>query len=103
MNGICIFFGVLFLVTGLVFACGKGHCHLRAWKQMPPDEKETIDILPLCRNIGGMIALSAIPFLIRGLFIENTSLLFVCLMGGWLILAGCDVHYINKHKRYQKG
>ena len=42
MDYTCIFFGVLFTIAGFVFACGKGHIHLSAWKNMPQEEKEKI-------------------------------------------------------------
>ena len=57
MDFTCIFFGVLFTVAGFVFACGKGHIHLSAWKNMSQSEKDKIKIRPLCRNIGEVIAL----------------------------------------------
>ena len=63
MDFTCIFFGVLFTVAGFVFACGKGHTHLSAWKNMPQPEKDKIKIRPLCRNIGEVIALNGIIFL----------------------------------------
>ena len=52
MNFTCIFFGILFTITGFLFACGKGYIHLSAWKHMPQEEKDKIKIIPLCRNIG---------------------------------------------------
>ena len=60
MDYTCIFFGVLFTLGGFVFATGNGHSHLSAWKNMPPEEKEKIAIVPLCRNIGEIIALNGI-------------------------------------------
>ena len=66
MDFTCIFFGVLFTVAGFVFACGKGHIHLSAWKNMPQSEKDKIKISPLCRNIGEVIALNGIIFLLKG-------------------------------------
>ena len=86
MDYTCIFFGVLFTIAGFVFACGKGHIHLSAWKNMPQEEKEKIKIVPLCRNIGEVIALNGIIFLMRG----------------WLMIAGFDVWYIGKSNRYRK-
>ena len=66
MDFTCIFFGVLFTVAGFVFACGKGHIHLSAWKNMSQSEKDKIKIRPLCRNIGEVIALNGIIFLLKG-------------------------------------
>ena len=60
MDFTCIFFGILFTIAGFVFACGKGHIHLSEWKNMPQEEKDKIKIIPLCRNIGEVIALNGI-------------------------------------------
>ena len=68
MDYTCIFFGVLFTIGGIVFATGNGHPHLSAWRNMPPEEKEKIAIVPLCRNIGEIIALNGIIFLLKGLW-----------------------------------
>ena len=101
MDFTCIFFGVLFTVAGFVFACGKGHIHLAAWKNMPQSEKDKINIKPLCRNIGEIIALCGIVFLLKGVWTEFTDHRFVGAMIAWLIVAGFDVRYIGKSKRYQ--
>lgn len=100
MNLTCIFFGLLFCIAGLVFMTGKGHIHLAAWKAMPDTEKEKIRIMPLCRNIGGMIALCGVIFLIGGLWPGFKDYVFVWAMILWLICAGADVFYISKSKRY---
>lgn len=100
MDFVCIFFGLLFTVSGFVFACGKGHIHLSAWKNMPEEEKEKIKIGPLCRNIGEVIALSGIIFLMKGLWSGFANHWFVVCMIAWLIVAGVDVWYISKSSRY---
>lgn len=97
-----IFFGVLFTLAGILFACGKGHIHLSAWKNMTQEEKDSIDILPLCRNIGEVIALSGILFLMKGLWSDFTNHRFVAAMIAWLIVAGFDAWYISKSNRYLK-
>ena len=68
MNVTCIFFGVIFTIAGFMFACGKGHIHLSSWKNMTQEEKEKIKIVPLCRNIGEVIALNGLIFLLKGLW-----------------------------------
>ena len=55
MDFTCIFFGFLFTFAGLWFAFGKGYLHLSLWKNMPQKEKDKLRIIPLCRNIGGII------------------------------------------------
>ena len=101
MDFTCIFFGVLFTVAGFVFACGKGHIHLSAWTNMPQSEKDKIKIRPLCRNIGEVIALNGIIFLLKGFWSAFGDHWFVGAMIAWLVVAGFDVWYIGKSKRYQ--
>ncbi len=101
MNFTCIFFGILFCIAGIIFACGKGHVHLSAWKAMPEEEKRKIKILPLCRNIGEVIALNGMIFLLRGLWSGFSEHWFVCAMIAWLIIAGLDVWYIGKSNCYR--
>ena len=100
MDYTCMFFGILFTAAGLLFACGKGHTHLSAWKAMPQEEKDKIRIGPLCRNIGAMIFLSGSIFLAKGAWPGSESRWFVCAMIVWLITAGFDVWYITKSGRY---
>lgn len=100
MNFICIFLGILFIISGIVFAVGKGHIHLYAWKNMPQFEKDKIKIRPLCRNIGTIIALNGFIFLIKGVWPTFNQSWFVAMMIAWLFVASIDVWYINKSKRY---
>ena len=100
MDFTCIFFGILFCVVGFAFACEKGHIHLSAWKNMPQEEREKIKIVPLCRNIGEIIALNGIIFLMKGLWSGFSNHRFVCAMIAWMIVAGFDVWYILKSNRY---
>lgn len=100
MNFTCVFFGILFMVAGILFSLGKGHIHLAAWKNMPQQEKNQIRIQPLCRNIGAIITLSGIIFLTKGLWTGLENHWFVVSMVTWLFLAGLDVWYITKSSRY---
>ena len=102
MNLTCIFFGVLFCVVGIMFVSGKVHTHLTAWKTMPEEEKKKIKIIPLCRNIGEVVALSGVIFLLKGLWSGFSERWFVCAMIAWLVIAGLDVLYIGKSDRYRK-
>ena len=102
MNITCICFGLLFLAVGGVFFFGKGHIHISAWKEMTDVEKEKVNIFPLCRNIGCLISLCGLIFLTSGIWIAFKSNAFVWSMIIWLILAGTDVYFIGKSKRYIK-
>ena len=64
-------------------------------------EKDKIKIRPLCRNIGEVIALNGIIFLLKGFWSAFGDHWFVGAMIAWLVVAGFDVWYIGKSKRYQ--
>ena len=96
-----IFFGILFIVGGLLFAAGKVHKRLSDWKQMPEDEKEKINIGPLCRNIGEVILLSGILFLMDGVWPDFQEHWFTGAMVAWLVVAGLDVWFISRSSRYK--
>lgn len=102
MDFASIFLGILFTVAGLVFFFGKGHIHISAWKNMPQEEKEKINIVPLYRNIGEIIILNGLIFLMKGFWSGFSNHWFVGAMIAWLIVAGLDVWYISKSERYQK-
>ena len=102
MDFICVFLGILFTIVGFLFFFGKAHIHLSAWKNMPQEEKKQIQILPLCRNIGGVIILSGIIFLLKGLWVEFSNHWFMGFMVAWLVIAGLYVWYITKSQRYKQ-
>lgn len=100
MNITCIAFGAIFSVAGIVFGTGKGHIHLKAWKSMPEEERAKIRIVPLCRNIGAMIVLCGIIFLLGGFWAAFKNTAFVWAMIVWMTGACVDVYLIEKSKRY---
>lgn len=100
MNYSCVFFGLIFIAAGILFACGKVHIHLAAWKQMPESEKEKIRIRPLCLNIGEIIMLNGVIFLLKGLLVGFTSNWFTIAMVAWMVVAGFDAWYISKSNKF---
>ena len=102
MNLTCIFFGVIFTIAGFMFAYGKDHIHFSSWKNMPQEEKEKIKIVPLCRNIGEVIVLNGLIFLLKGLWPGFEKHWFVIAMIAWFIVAGFDLLDIEKSDRYYK-
>ena len=68
---------------------------------MPQEEKEKIKIIPLCRNIGEVIMLNGIIFLIKGFWAGFSNHGFVGAMIAWLIVAGLDIWCIGKSDRYR--
>ena len=101
MNYTCILFGIIFSITGFLFAAGKLHTHITAWKNLSWEEQQKVKILPLCRNIGSVIALSGIIFLISGFSPKFQAHLFVLAMVAWLFLAGIDLFLIEKKHWYE--
>ena len=97
-----VFFGILFASGGIFFAMGKLHVHMKVWKSMTEEEKQKIDIRQLCVNIGEMITLSGILFIFNGLWPEFSEHWFSMAMIAWLIVAGADVVYIQKSRRFQQ-
>ena len=102
MNITCIIFGTLFAVAGLLFTTGKLLPYISAWKYMPQEEKDKINVIPLCRNVGEVILLSGIIFLLKGFWPSFQDHWFTGAMIAWLIVAGLDVWFISKSKRYKK-
>ncbi|MCD7727617.1 MAG: DUF3784 domain-containing protein, partial [Ruminococcus sp.] len=66
MDYVCIALGILFLAGGTIFAFGKIYKRISAWQKMSDEEKSKIRIKPLCQNIGGMMALNGIIFVLKG-------------------------------------
>ena len=85
----------------IVFLRKSTHSSLRM-ENMPQEEKDKIKILPLCRNIGKIILLSGIIFLMKGLWTDFSNHWFVGSMVAWLMIAGVDVWYITKSERYKQ-
>ena len=102
LNPGAIFFGVLFLTAGLLFAAGKVHERLPFWKRMPETEKQKIRIGPLCRNIGEMILLSGLLFLMDGFWPRFREHWFAGAMAAWLMVAALDVWVIGRSSRYRR-
>lgn len=98
----CLLFGIVFVAIGILFAMGKIHPHLSFYQKMTPAEKESIRIVSLCRNIGGVIALAGILLLLKGTlkFFTDPYFLFAVIL--WLIFAGGDAYWISKSGRFRK-
>ena len=97
----CIIFGVSFIIFGVLVMTGKLHLFVKSWKNMSDEEKKSLKIKSICLNIGGVIVLSGIIFLISGLIEVFRAQFFLISMIVWIVLAGIDVIYILKSKRYR--
>ncbi len=103
MDWTCIIFGLLFMGAGIAFYKGNIHSRTGAWKNMSEDEKATILIEPLCKNIGTMVAICGLFFLMKGLFGWFSGYPFLISMIVWFALCWVDVYYIEKSGRYVTG
>lgn len=96
----CMVYGISFLLAGIWLAWGQGHTHLSAWKKMSEEEKAKIKIIPLSRNIGEVITLNGVIFLLKGICPGFTNHWFTTAILAWMLVAGLDVLYIGKSGRY---
>ena len=69
---------------------------------MPKEDKDKINIKNLCINIGVIISISGIIFILGGFIKPFRENYFAICMIIWLIGAGFDVYYISKSHRYIK-
>lgn len=100
MNITCVVFGTVFLIIGFMFFIGKVHEHIDGYKKMSEEEKAAIKIIPLCRNVGVVIGLAGIGFVIAGFVSVFADKIFVWYMIAWFIGAGLDIRYISKSSRF---
>lgn len=102
MNVASIFFGTIFTAAGFLMATGRLHVHLRAWKALSEEEQKKVDIEGLCLNVGEVIALCGLIFLMNGCIPGFSDHLFIWSALAWFVMAGFDVWYIVKSRRYEK-
>lgn len=100
MNFTAVILGILFLACGILIAAGKLHTHLSAWKHMSQQERSKIKVRPLCLNIGEIVMLNGIIFMLKGLISNFTDHWFTLAIVAWMIVAGFDAWYISKSGKY---
>ncbi len=101
LNWTCLIFGILFLVGGILFFVGQIHSRVKAWQNMPEEEKATVRIKPLCHNIGIVIMLCGVVFLASGIWSAFKDNAFAWCMIGWMVACAADLVYIERGKRYK--
>ncbi len=100
-NWTCLIFGIIFVIVGILFFVGQIHIHVKAWQNMPEDEKATVRIKPLCHNIGIVIVLCGVVFLASGIWTAFKENAFAWCMIGWMAACAADLVYIERGKRYR--
>ncbi|MCD8286459.1 MAG: DUF3784 domain-containing protein [Clostridia bacterium] len=96
----CFGIGLVILIVGFVMFFGGLHVFFRSWKRMPEEERKKIRIKPLCRNIGGVIALCGVIVLVAAFWPYFLDKMFSWFMIAWFILAAVDLVWISKSSRY---
>ena len=102
MRFTCLFLGIAFILAGIIFAFSKIYTYIDGWKYISQEEKDNINIVPLCKNIGAIISLNGLIFLIKGIVGAFSNTIFVWVMIAWLVVAGIDLWYISKSNHYIK-
>ncbi|MCL1952603.1 MAG: DUF3784 domain-containing protein [Oscillospiraceae bacterium] len=92
---------VLYLV-GIYFLTGKAAPRIKGYQALPEEEKQSINIKALGRNIGVMLFVAATLFMAAEFSEAFRQGYLKWAMAGWLALGCADVLFINKSKRYVK-
>lgn len=100
MDMTSLLFGIIFIITGFIFAFGKVYTRLNGWKYSSQEEKNRVNIDSLCKNVGAMISLSGVIFLLKGIVERFSNSIFIWVMIAWFVIAGLDVWYISKSEHY---
>jgi len=97
---LCYTVACALIIAGAVFYTGKAASYIKGYQDMPDEEKKTVNIKPLCKNISAMLFLAAAIFGIAGYSESFRSEYFNWAMIGWIALCCADVAFINKSGRY---
>ncbi len=98
---LCLVLGVVIIVFGILTATGWLLPHLSSWKAIDAKEKEKIRVAPLCHNIGAMMGVAGVIFILYALITPYTQTAFTLTIGAWFVVAIVDIVYIAKSKRYR--
>jgi len=97
---LCYAISFITLIIGVAFYTGKAAEYIKGYQDMPEEEKRTVNIGPLCKNISVMFFLAAVIFGIAGYSEPFRSEYFKWIMTAWIALCCADIVFINKSKRY---
>ncbi len=101
MNSVLsVIVGVVVLCFGVLFLTGRALPLFRSWRQMPEQEKAGIRVDRLNRNLGAVIIICGLIFLICGVMPDVPGTTFSIAMVVWIALAIADAVFISKSKRY---
>ncbi len=100
MNFTCAAFGIVFIAFGAGVFSGLIINHMHEWTDLSEEEKSSVRIDALCRNMGVMIMLAGVIFLVSGLFEAFRNSFFLIAMIIWFVVCAVDVYQIEKKQRY---
>ncbi len=95
-TGTCLAFGIFFIAAGLILAFTKAYTKMQFWTSLSPEEQEEIRVVPLCRNLGAMIGLCGLIFLMAALWSWFYQHAFIWCMIAWFVLGFFDAYKISK-------
>jgi len=99
---LCYTIACILLVVGIIFYTGKAASYIAGYRDLPDEEKKTVNIEPLCKNISVMFFLAAVIFGIAGYSELFRVAYFKWTMLGWFALCCADIVFINKSGLYVK-
>jgi len=99
---LCYTVACILIIAGVGFYTGKAASYIEGYRDMPDEEKKTVNIKPLCRNLSVMFFLAAAVFGIAGYSELFRLLYFKWTMTGWIVLGCADIVFINKSGHYVK-
>jgi len=88
------------LAIGIAFYSGNAASFIKGYQDMPDEEKRTVNIKPLCKNLSIMFFLAAAIFGIAGYSEWFRLGYFKGAMIGWIALCCADIVFINKSGLY---
>ena len=100
---LCFTVSFILIIAGAVFYTGKAASYIKGYQDMPDEEKRTVNIKPLCKNLSIMFFSAAAIFGIAGYSEWFRLEYFKWTMAGWIVLCCVDVVFINKSGRYVRG
>ncbi len=99
MDITCLVFAVPVLFFGLEFFQGKALSHSRTWRAMSEEDKATVNLNLVNKNLGCIVCACGVLLLASGLF-EGIRGILGPLFAVWALAALADAIYISKSKRF---
>ena len=96
----CYIFSIVAFIIGVMLLTGRASFFIRGWRLTQKEEKENVNIKPLCINISIMFFLFSAILAVTGYSEAFREAWFKWAIIGWYALGMADLAFINKSKRY---